>query len=73
MAYNFCVTNYNVNNVLMESIKWCHRSITVKEIGKTPVMDVRIRNFKIKLTTEEYVYNSRSLNINKYKRKFRKL
>ena len=25
-----------INNVLMESIKRCHRSVTVKEIGKAP-------------------------------------
>ena len=34
-----------INNVLMESVKRCHRSVTVKEIGKAPIIAVCIRNF----------------------------
>ena len=35
----------SVNNVLIECVKPCHRSVTVKEIGKAPVIAVCIRNF----------------------------
>ena len=34
-----------INNVLMESVKRCHRSVTVKEIGKAPIIAVCMRNF----------------------------
>ena len=34
-----------VNNVLMESVKRCHRSVTVKEIGKASIIAVCITNF----------------------------
>ena len=30
----------NINNALMESVKQCHRSVTLKEIGKAPVIAV---------------------------------
>ena len=34
-----------INNVLTESVKRCHRSVTVKEIGKVPIIAVCMRNF----------------------------
>ena len=34
-----------VNNALVESVKRFHRSVTVKKIGKTPIIAVCIRNF----------------------------
>ena len=33
------------NNVLMVSVKQCHRSVTLKEIGKAAIIAVFIRNF----------------------------
>ena len=34
-----------INNVLMESVKRYHRSVTVKEIGKAPIIAVCMRSF----------------------------
>ena len=62
-----------VNNVLMESVKRCHRSVTVKGIGKAPMIAVYIINF-IKENNLMAVQNifiiADASNITKYKRKF---
>ena len=65
-----------VNKVLMESVKRCHRSVTVKEIGKVPIIAVCIRNF-IKennlITVKNIFIIADAFNITKYKQKFKKL
>ena len=43
----------------MESVKQCHRSVTVKEIGKAPV--IAVCTWKKSNDSEEYIYNNRSL------------
>ena len=65
-----------INNVLMESVKRCHRSVTVKEIGKAPIIAVCTKNF----ITENYLMTVRNIfiiadvsSITKYKRRFKKL
>ena len=65
-----------VNNVLMESVKRCHRSVTVKEIGKAPIIAVCIRNFMKEnnlMTVKNIFITADPSNITKYKRKFKKL
>ena len=60
----------------MESVKRCYRSVTVKEIGKAPIIVVCIRNF-VKENNLMAVKNifiiADACNITKYKRKFKKL
>ena len=65
-----------INNVLMESVKRCRRSVTIKEIGKAPIIAVCMRNF----IKENYLMIVKNIfiivdasNITKYKRKFKKL
>ena len=62
-----------VNNVLMESVKRCHRSVIVKGIGKAPMIAVCIINF-IKennlMTVQNIFIIADASNITKYKRKF---
>ena len=62
-----------INNVLMESIKRCHRSVTVKEIGKAPTIAVCMRNF-IKennlVTVKNIFIIADASSITKYKRRF---
>ena len=65
-----------VNNVLMESVKRCRRSVTVKEIGKAPIIAVCIRNFMKEnnlMTVKNIFIIADPSNITKYKRKFKKL
>ena len=53
-----------VNNVLAKSVKRYHRSVTVKEIVKAPIIAVCTRNFMKENNfndSEEYIYYSRSL------------
>ena len=63
-------------NVLMEFLKQCHMSFTVKEIVKAPVIAFCIRNF-LKENNLMRVKNifiiADPSNITKYKRKFKKL
>ena len=65
-----------VSKVLMESVKRCHSSVTVKVIGKTSIMAICIRNF-IKennlMTVKNIFIKADASNITKYKRKFKKL
>ena len=65
-----------INNVLMESVKRCHRSVTVKEIGKAPIIAVCMRNF-IKennlMTVKNIFIIADASSITKYKRRFKKL
>ena len=66
----------SVKNVLMESVKEDHRSVTVKQIGKAAVGSVWIRDFlkENNLTTVKNIFIiADPCNINKYKRKFKKL
>ena len=62
-----------INNVLMESIKRCHRSVTVKEIGKALTIAVCMRNF-IKennlVTVKNIFIIADASSITKYKRRF---
>ena len=65
-----------INNVLMESVKRCHRSVTVKEIGKALIIAVCMRNF----IKENNLMSAKNLfiiadasSITKYKRRFKKL
>ena len=66
----------SANNVLMESAKQCHRSVTVKEIEKAPLAAVCVRNV-LKENNLTTVNNGFTIadpsNITKYKRKFKKL
>ena len=65
-----------VNNVLMESVKRCHRSVTVKEIGKAPIIAVCIRNFMKEnnlMTLNNIFIRADPSSITKYKRKVKKL
>ena len=66
-----------VNNVLMESVKRCHRSVTVKEIGKAPIIAVCIRNFtkenNLIMRVKNIFIIADVSNITKYKRKFKNL
>ena len=65
-----------VNNVLMESVKRCQRSVTVKEIGKPPIIAVCIKNFindNNLMTVKNIFIIADASNITKYKRKFKKL
>ena len=65
-----------VNNVLMESVKQCHRSVTVKEIRKAPIIAVCIRNFMKEndlMTMKNIFIIADPSNISKYKQKFKKL
>ena len=65
-----------INNVLMESVKRCHRSVTVKEIGKAPTIAACMRNF-IKennlMTVKNIFIIADASSITKYKRRFKKL
>ena len=60
----------------MEFVKRCHRSVTVNEIGKAPIIVVCIRNF-IKennlMTVKKIFIIADASNKTKYKRKFKKL
>ena len=66
----------SVSNVLMESVQWCHSSVTVKEIGKASVIAVCIRNFlkenNLMTVKNIFIIVDRS-HITKHKRKFKKL
>ena len=66
-----------VNNVLMESVKRCRRSVTVKEIGKAPIIAVCIRNFtkenNLIMRVKNIFIIADVSNITKYKRKFKNL
>ena len=60
----------------MESAKRCRRSVNVKEIVKVPVIAVCIRNFLKEnslMTVKNIFVIADPSNINKYKRKFKKL
>ena len=63
-----------INNVLMESVKRCHRS--VKENGKAPKIAVCMRNF-IKennlITLKNIFIIADASSTTKYKRRFKKL
>ena len=65
-----------VNNILIESVKRCHRLVTVKEIGKVPIIAVCTRNF-IKennlMTVKNIFIMADASSITKYKRRFKKL
>ena len=65
-----------INNVLMESVKRCHRSVTVKEIGKVPNIAVCMRNF-IKennlMTVNNILIIADASSTTKYKRMFKNL
>ena len=65
-----------MNNVLTESVKRCHRSVTIKEIGKAPIITVCMRNF-IKennlMTVKNIFIIADASSITKYKRSFKKL
>ena len=66
----------SINNVLMESVKRCHRSDTVKEIGKAPIIAVCMRNVvkENNLMTEKNIFIiADASSIPKYKRRFKKL
>ena len=60
----------------MESVKRCHRSVTVKKIGKVAMKAVGIRNFmkenNLMIVKNIFIIPDPS-NITKYKRKFKKL
>ena len=60
----------------MESAKRCHRWVTVKEIGKAPIIAVCMRNF-IKennlMTVKNIFITADASSITKYKRKFKKI
>ena len=65
-----------VNNVLMESVTRCHRSVNAKEIGKAPIIAICIRNFMKEnnlMTVKNIFIIVDASNITKYKRKFKKL
>ena len=65
-----------VSQVLMEPVKRCHRSVTVKEIRKAPIIAVCIRNFMKEnnlMTVKNIFITADPSNITKYKRKFKKL
>ena len=65
-----------IYNVLMVSVKRCHRSVTIKEIGKAPIIAVCMRNF-IKennlMTVKNIFIIADASSITKYKRRFKKL
>ena len=65
-----------INNVLMESLKRCHRSVFLREIGKAPIIAVCTRNF-IKennlITVKNIFIIADASSITKYKRRFKKL
>ena len=66
----------SVRNVLMESVKRCHRLVTVKETDNAPVIAVCIRNVlkENNLMTVKNIFVIADLsNMTKYKRKFKKL
>ena len=59
----------------MESVKRCHRSVTVKEIGKAPIIAVCIRNVMKEnnlMTVKNIFIIADPSNITKYKPKFKK-
>ena len=65
-----------INKVLIESVKRCHRSVTVKEAGKAPIIAVCMRNFikENNLTTVKNIFIiADASTITKYKRRFKKL
>ena len=65
-----------INKVLIESVKRCHRSVTVKESGKAPIIAVCMRNFikENNLTTVKNIFIiADASTITKYKRRFKKL
>ena len=65
-----------INNVLVESVKRCHRPVTVKEAGKAPIIAVCMRNFikENNLTTVKNIFIiADASTITKYKRRFKKL
>ena len=65
-----------INNILIESVKRCHRLVTAKEIGKVPIIAVCTRNF-IKennlMTVKNIFIIADASSITKYKRRFKKL
>ena len=65
-----------INKVLIESVKRCHRSVTVKEAGKAPIIAVCMRDFikENNLTTVKNIFIiADASTIIKYKRRFKKL
>ena len=65
-----------INKVLIESVKRCHRSVTVKEAGKAPIIAVCMRDFNKEnnLTTVKNIFIiADASTITKYKRRFKKL
>ena len=65
-----------INNVSMESVKRCHRSVTVKEIEKAPIIEVSMRNFTKEnnlMTVKNIFIIADASSITKYKRRFKKL
>ena len=63
----------SVNNVMMESLTRCRRSVTVKEIGIAPIVAVCIRNFLKEnnlMTVKNILVIADPSNITKNKRKF---
>ena len=65
-----------LSKVLMEPAVQCHRLVTVKEIGKAPVIPVWIGNFLKEnnlMTVEDIFIISDPSDITEYRRKFKNL
>ena len=60
----------------MESVKRCHRSVTIKEIGKAPIIGVCMRNFikeNNSMTVKNIFIIADAPSITKYERRLKKL